>query len=103
VSRPVLYVLAGVNGAGKSSVLKLISLLERPTRGTVTVNGQSTGALPDRKIPAFRRGVETFRRHFHAFALGATSYGRPSNEAQVILDELPRMQVDDPEAVHGNR
>ena len=47
---------------------------------------------------AFHRGVETFRRHFHAFALGATSYSRPSNEAQVILDELPRMQVDDPEA-----
>lgn len=52
-----LVFLTGRSGAGKSSVLKLISLLERPTRGTVTVNGQSTGALPDRKIPAFRRGV----------------------------------------------
>jgi len=52
-----LVFLTGRSGAGKSSVLKLISLLERPTRGTVTVNGQNTGTLPDRKVPAFRRGV----------------------------------------------
>jgi hypothetical protein len=46
---------------------------------------------------AFQRGVETFRRHFHAFALGVTSWKCPI-EAEAILDELPRMQVDDPEA-----
>lgn len=47
--------LTGRSGAGKSSILKLISLLERPTRGTVVVNGQDTGELPSRAIPAFRR------------------------------------------------
>jgi cell division transport system ATP-binding protein len=47
--------LTGRSGAGKSSILKLVSLLERPTRGTVTVNGQDTGNLPARAIPAFRR------------------------------------------------
>jgi len=47
--------LTGRSGAGKSSILKLVSLLERPTRGSVTVNGQDTGGLPARAIPAFRR------------------------------------------------
>jgi cell division transport system ATP-binding protein len=47
--------LTGRSGAGKSSILKLVSLLERPTRGTVVVNGQDTGSLPARAIPAFRR------------------------------------------------
>ena len=47
--------LTGRSGAGKSSVLKLITLLARPTRGPVTVNGQDTTTLPLRSVPAFRR------------------------------------------------
>jgi cell division transport system ATP-binding protein len=49
--------LTGRSGAGKSSVLKLIALLERPSRGTVTVAGQNTGTLKAGKIPAFRRAI----------------------------------------------
>ncbi len=49
--------LTGRSGAGKSTVLRLISLLERPTRGQVLVNGQDTGRLPPRLIPAFRRQI----------------------------------------------
>jgi cell division transport system ATP-binding protein len=47
--------LTGRSGAGKSTILKLIALLERPTRGLVMVNGHNTAALSARKIPAFRR------------------------------------------------
>jgi cell division transport system ATP-binding protein len=49
--------LTGRSGAGKSTVLKLIALLERPTRGTVVVNGRNTQKLKSRHIPAFRRRV----------------------------------------------
>jgi len=49
--------LTGRSGAGKSSVLKLVALLERPTRGTVTVDGANTSTLPSRAIPAFRRKI----------------------------------------------
>lgn len=49
--------LTGRSGAGKSSVLKLIGLIERPTRGQVLVNGRNTGTLPMRHVPAFRRQV----------------------------------------------
>jgi cell division transport system ATP-binding protein len=52
-----LVYLTGRSGAGKSTVLKLIALLERPTRGKVVVNGQATAALPASRIPAFRRRV----------------------------------------------
>lgn len=47
--------LTGRSGAGKSTILKLIALLERPSRGLVLVNGHNTAALSARRIPAFRR------------------------------------------------
>jgi cell division transport system ATP-binding protein len=49
--------LTGRSGAGKSTVLKHIALLERPTRGTVLVNGKNTSTLRSRHIPASRRGI----------------------------------------------
>jgi len=49
--------LTGRSGAGKSTVLKLIALLERPSRGTVLVNGKNTRALKPRHIAAFRRRI----------------------------------------------
>jgi cell division transport system ATP-binding protein len=55
VARGEMVFLTGRSGAGKSTILKLIALLERPTRGVVTVNGHNTGSLAPRRIPAFRR------------------------------------------------
>jgi cell division transport system ATP-binding protein len=49
--------LTGKSGAGKSTVLKLIALLERPTRGTVLINGRNTSTLRAGQIPAFRRHI----------------------------------------------
>jgi cell division transport system ATP-binding protein len=57
VAQGEMVFLTGRSGAGKSSVLKLIALLERPTRGTVMVNGANTGTLAARRVPAFRRQV----------------------------------------------
>jgi cell division transport system ATP-binding protein len=49
--------LTGRSGAGKSTVLKLIALLERPSRGQVWVNGEDTARLSARRVPQFRRGI----------------------------------------------
>ena len=49
--------LTGKSGAGKSTVLKLIALLERPTRGTVLINNMNTSTLRAGQIPAFRRHI----------------------------------------------
>ncbi len=49
--------LTGRSGAGKSTVLKLIALIERPTRGTVLVGGKNLGALASRHVPAHRRSI----------------------------------------------
>jgi cell division transport system ATP-binding protein len=57
IDRGEMVFLTGRSGAGKSTVLKLIALLERPTRGTVVVNGLNTGTLRARHVPAFRRKI----------------------------------------------
>jgi cell division transport system ATP-binding protein len=49
--------LTGRSGAGKSTMLKLIGLLERPTRGQVIIGGRNTGGIGRRQIPAFRRRI----------------------------------------------
>jgi len=49
--------LTGHSGAGKSTVLKLVALLERPTRGQVVVGGVNTARVRPRQVPAFRRQV----------------------------------------------
>ena len=49
-----LVFLTGHSGAGKSSILKLIALIERPTRGQVFINHQNTAAIKARSIPEFR-------------------------------------------------
>ena len=49
--------LTGHSGAGKSTVLKLIALLERPTRGKVVVGGHDTATVRPRGIPLYRRQI----------------------------------------------
>jgi len=52
-----LTFLTGHSGAGKSSILKLIALIERPTRGQVIVNNQNTSGVKAGRIPQFRRQI----------------------------------------------
>jgi cell division transport system ATP-binding protein len=49
--------LAGHSGAGKSTLLKLIPAIERPSSGTVLVNGQNVGALKKAAVPFLRRNL----------------------------------------------
>jgi cell division transport system ATP-binding protein len=57
VARGEMMFLTGHSGAGKSTVLKLIALIDRPSRGQVVVNQQNTAGVPRRRIPGFRRQI----------------------------------------------
>ncbi len=52
-----LVTVAGHSGAGKSTLLKLIAAVERPTGGSVLVNGQNVGSLKLSAIPYLRRNL----------------------------------------------
>jgi cell division transport system ATP-binding protein len=56
--------LTGHSGAGKSSLLKLIALIERSNHGQVLVDGQNLARLKNRHIPALRRKIGVvFQNH----------------------------------------
>lgn len=50
-------VVSGHSGAGKSTVLKLIAAIERPTGGMVSLSGANVGALAAKAIPYLRRNI----------------------------------------------
>jgi cell division transport system ATP-binding protein len=52
-----LAFVTGRSGAGKSTLLKLIAAIERPTSGSVIVNGQNVGALTRAAVPYLRRNI----------------------------------------------
>jgi len=52
-----LAFVTGPSGAGKSTLLKLIPGIERPTAGSVVVNGQNVGALKRGALPYLRRNL----------------------------------------------
>jgi cell division transport system ATP-binding protein len=52
-----LVAITGHSGAGKSTLLKLAAGLERPSAGTVLVQGQNLGALGETALAVLRRRV----------------------------------------------
>lgn len=83
--------LTGHSGAGKSTVLKLITALERPTRGSLTINGINVGKLQKWRVPYLRRRIGMiFQDHqllfdrtvFDNVALPLVIEGYPHTEIQ---------------------
>ena len=49
--------LTGASGAGKTSLLKLLYLAQRPSRGTIRLFGEDAGTVPRDRLPGFRRRI----------------------------------------------
>ncbi len=49
--------ITGHSGAGKSTLLKLIAAIERPTTGSIVINGQNLAALNSNEISFLRRNL----------------------------------------------
>ena len=47
--------VVGTSGSGKSTLLHMLGGLDRPTEGTVTVDGRDISRLKDEELTIFRR------------------------------------------------
>ena len=58
------YFLTGLSGAGKTSLLKLLYLARRPTRGRLSLFGEDVADLPRSALPAYRRRIGVIYQDF---------------------------------------
>ena len=55
ISAGEMVFFTGHSGAGKSTIFRLLAAIERPTSGSIVVNGQNLAALRKSAIPYLRR------------------------------------------------
>ncbi len=57
IPRGAMGFITGHSGAGKSSLLKMLAAIEKPTGGDIQVAGLDLAHLPHSELPAFRRRI----------------------------------------------
>lgn len=60
-----IYGIIGMSGAGKSTLVRCINMLERPTEGTVVLDGQDLSVLTPAQLREIRRSVSMIFQGFH--------------------------------------
>ncbi len=93
------HFLAGVSGAGKSSLLKLMYLGHRPTRGLISLFGRDIATMPHEEMPVLRRRIgvvfQDFRLVDHLSTLDNVALplrvaGTPEEEVRDNVVEMVR-------------
>lgn len=60
-----IYGIIGMSGAGKSTLVRCINMLERPTTGSVFIDGQDIGSLSEAQLREERRSITMIFQGFN--------------------------------------
>ncbi|MBY0087309.1 amino acid ABC transporter ATP-binding protein [Brevibacillus porteri] len=66
IGKGEVVAIIGPSGSGKSTLLRCINLMETPTTGTITINGQEITA-PKADVMGIRQQIGMVFQHFHLF------------------------------------
>ena len=95
-----IYGIIGMSGAGKSTLVRCINLLERPTEGSVVIDGVEMEKLSPAELRARRREITMIFQQFNLLAqrtvLGNICFpmeiaGTPREEAKARARELLKL------------
>lgn len=65
VRRGEIFGVIGKSGAGKSTLIRCINMLERPTNGSILVDGQELTTLPENQLRETRKKISMIFQHFN--------------------------------------
>ena len=65
IGKGEIFGIIGFSGAGKSTLVRCINLLERPTSGSVTVDGKEMTAFSARELRQARKKIGMIFQHFN--------------------------------------
>ncbi len=65
IGKGEIFGIIGFSGAGKSTLVRCINLLERPSSGTVTVDGREITALSAKELRQTRKKIGMIFQHFN--------------------------------------
>lgn len=60
-----VFGILGRSGAGKSTLLRCLNMLERPTRGSISLDGVEVTTLPEQELRLARQRIGTVFQHFN--------------------------------------
>ncbi len=60
-----IYGIIGMSGAGKSTLVRCINMLERPTEGSVLIDGRDLGTLTEAQLRQERRNITMIFQGFN--------------------------------------
>jgi len=65
IGKGTIYGIIGMSGAGKSTLVRCLNFLEKPTRGTVIIDGDDLSGLKDFQLREKRRDCAMIFQHFN--------------------------------------
>lgn len=65
IEKVEIFGIIGLSGAGKSTLVRCLNLLERPTSGTVRVNGKNLTELSEKELRKERQKIGMIFQHFN--------------------------------------
>ncbi|MFC7371867.1 methionine ABC transporter ATP-binding protein [Fictibacillus iocasae] len=91
VKKGEIYGVIGYSGAGKSTLIRCVNLLEKPSEGTVSVNGTELTKLPSNKLSESRKKIGMI---FQGFNLLKTATVYENISIPLRLSGLPKAEID---------